>query len=69
MISVAEVTGMEGDVVTMQDLFVSGKKVFARAARCWATLLRPGFVQDSPSAWRLRAFIFLWQCLTCPRLS
>src|SRR6516165_10830102 len=41
VVSVAEITGMEGDVVTMQDIFVFRKRAFARAEKCWGSFRPP----------------------------
>jgi len=50
--SISEVVGMEGNVITLQEIFVFEKKGSMRRGKSSASIARPGFVRSFPSGWK-----------------
>ena len=55
VITIAEVTGMEGEVICMQDIFVSNARESTRREKCAANSVRSGFAPSSPTVWPRQA--------------
>ena len=52
VITISEVTGMEGDVISMQDIFVFERQGIDENGKVRGTFRPPAFGPSSPSVWR-----------------
>ena len=57
MIQISEIVGMEGDVITMQDIFVFEREGIGETTRCWAGSGPPASGPGSPTGSRPTASI------------